>query len=158
MPSRRELISITVAAPVAAQHSHPSGAASESGTYQPKVFTPEELKLVAQLADQIIPRTDTPGAADAGVQLLIDRALSTRPADAKRFRTGMKPFAALNLDRQSARLKSLAAKKDPFFKLLKDLTIDGYYSTREGLVQELGWHGLTPMPEFHGCTHPEHKG
>ena len=44
-----------------------------------------------------------------------------------------------------------------FFRLLKDLTIDGYYSSRAGLVEELGWHGNTFLSEFKGCTHPEHQ-
>jgi hypothetical protein len=42
--------------------------------------------------------------------------------------------------------------------LIKDLTIDGYYSSLEGLVGELGWKGNTYLPEFKGCTHPEHQG
>jgi Gluconate 2-dehydrogenase subunit 3 len=44
-----------------------------------------------------------------------------------------------------------------FFRLIKDLTIDGYYSSRSGLVEELGWHGNTFLSEFKGCTHPEHQ-
>lgn len=156
MTSRRNLISIGAALPVLAQHSH-EPEKSSAGSYQPKVFSPDELTLIAQLADHIIPRTETPGAADAGVQLLIDRALSSKPADAKKFRAGMKGFAKLGSGEQVEKLKALAARKDPFFAMLKNLTIDGYYSTRAGLAQELGWHGLTPMPEFHGCTHPEHQ-
>lgn len=157
MTSRRELISIGAALPALPQHSHEPDKVAP-GSYQPKVFSADELKLVAQLAEHIVPRTDTPGAADAGVHFLIDRALSSKPADAKKFRAGMKTFAKLAPERQVEKLKTLAARKDPFFKMLKDLTIDGYYTTRAGLAQELGWHGLTPMPEFHGCTHPEHKG
>ncbi len=157
MTSRRELITIGAAMPALAQHSHDAEKSPAPG-YRPKVFSEDELKLVAELADRIIPRTETPGAADAGVALLIDRALSSRPGEAKKFRRGMRGFARLGAEAQVARLKALAGRKDPFFRMLKDLTIDGYYSTREGLAQELGWHGLTPMPEFHGCTHPEHQG
>jgi hypothetical protein len=42
--------------------------------------------------------------------------------------------------------------------MMKDMTIDRYYSSREGLSQELGWHGNTYLTEFKGCTHPEHQG
>ncbi len=45
-----------------------------------------------------------------------------------------------------------------FFQMIKAMTIDGYYTTREGLEQELGWHGNTYLTSFPGCTHPEHKG
>ena len=44
-----------------------------------------------------------------------------------------------------------------WFRLLKDTTIDQYYGTREGLQKELGWDANTYLPEFKGCTHPEHQ-
>ena len=40
-----------------------------------------------------------------------------------------------------------------FFETLKNLTIDAYYSTEVGLVQELGYQGNTYLAEFPGCTH-----
>jgi hypothetical protein len=50
-----------------------------------------------------------------------------------------------------------ANEKDPFVRMIKGMTIDGYYTSQEGLVQELGWHGNTFLTEFKGCTHPEHQ-
>jgi hypothetical protein len=44
-----------------------------------------------------------------------------------------------------------------FFKMVKDMTVDAYYKTEAGLKTELGWHGNTYLPEFKGCTHPEHQ-
>lgn len=126
---------------------------------KPKVLSPAELDQVRELADAVIPRTDTPGAADAGVHWHIDEALAGRSGDLAAFRKGL---AAVARERRRGRelaaiLTALQAKKDPFFRRLKDLTIDGYYTSREGLAQELGWKGLTPIAEFHGCTHPEHQ-
>ena len=46
---------------------------------------------------------------------------------------------------------------DPFFRLMKDMTVKACYSSREGLAGELGWHGNTFLPEFKGCTHTEHQ-
>jgi hypothetical protein len=46
--------------------------------------------------------------------------------------------------------------KGTFFKTLKDMTIDGYYSSEIGLIQELGYKGNTFLAEFPGCQHPEH--
>ena len=44
-----------------------------------------------------------------------------------------------------------------FFKLAKDLTIEGYYTSKPGLTVELGGNANTFLPEFKGCTHPEHQ-
>jgi gluconate 2-dehydrogenase gamma chain len=43
-----------------------------------------------------------------------------------------------------------------FFRLLKNLTADGYYTSRVGLLDELGYKGNTALPEFPSCTVPEH--
>jgi len=133
---------VATALPVAAQHEHQE---ATEGAYAFKVFSPEERKRVATLVDLIIPRTDTPGATDAHVPEFIDRKLSLDPALKERFLTGLREF--------DGALK----EQDAFSKLLKDLTIDGYYTSKEGLVQELGWHGNTFVADFKGCTHPEHQ-
>lgn len=117
---------------------------------------------MAELADIIIPRTDTPGASDAKVPDFIDFTLSTDTRRKAEIRDGLKWFAALPVNGRIDALKKADAnprsKEGRFFRLFKDLTIDGYYSSREGLVTELGWSGNTYLPEFKGCTHPEHKG
>jgi hypothetical protein len=43
-----------------------------------------------------------------------------------------------------------------FFRLLKNLTADGYYTSRIGLLDELGYQGNTVLPEFPSCAVPEH--
>ena len=43
-----------------------------------------------------------------------------------------------------------------FFRLLKNLTADGYYTSRVGLLDELGYKGNTALPQFPSCTVPEH--
>ena len=48
-------------------------------------------------------------------------------------------------------------QETPFFRAMKGLTVDGYYTSEAGLTQELGWHGNSFLPEFKGCTHPEHQ-
>ena len=43
-----------------------------------------------------------------------------------------------------------------FFRLIKNLTADGYYTSRVGLLEELGYTGNTFRPAFPGCSVPEH--
>jgi gluconate 2-dehydrogenase gamma chain len=42
-----------------------------------------------------------------------------------------------------------------FFRLVKNLTADGYYTSRVGLLDELGYKGNTALAEFPSCTLPE---
>ena len=155
MPTRRDLLAGVAVLPILGE------AQTTAAEYQPRLFSAEELALIRDLADTIIPRTDTPGAADAKVQWHIDRVMSARPAEEiAGFRRGLASVAgALTLGKPAtAILTELSAAKSTFFKQLKDMTIDGYYSSQEGLATELGWHGYAALPEFKGCTHDEHKG
>jgi hypothetical protein len=133
---------VAAALPVAAQHEQHIEVAA---AYTLKVFSPEERDRVAALVDQIIPRTDTPGASDAHVPEFIDRKLSLDAALKDRFLNALRAFDGVLKD------------GDSFSKLLKDLTVDGYYTSKEGLTQELGWHGNTFLTEFKGCTHADHQ-
>ena len=155
-PTRRDAL-VTIAALAAPAAAQPT----------PGFLSAAELDWLKSLVDAIIPRTDTPGASDAGVPEYIDRRLAGNAPLAERFRTGMKaldeaaqaqfgaPFPKLAAQQQIALLT--ARQDDPFFRMVKGLTVDGYYSSKEGLVDELGWHGNTFLPEFKGCTHPEHQ-
>jgi len=140
---------------------------------QPTFFQPAEFQTVEALAERIIPRTDTPGAKDAGVPLLIDKAIIARPVLEPDFRAGISDlnalsnssygndFAALNDEQQIALLTPLSLETDTplgkFFALVKDMTINAYYKTEAGLKTELGWHGNTYLMSFPGCDHPEHQ-
>ena len=42
------------------------------------------------------------------------------------------------------------------FRLMKNLTADGYYTSRIGLVDELGYTGNTALASFPSCTIREH--
>ena len=155
-PTRRDAI-VTLAALAAPT---PSEA-------QVQFLTAAELAWLASITEAIIPRTDTPGALDAGVPAFIDRRLSASPQLADAFRAGMKAFDAAAQSRFGAAFPALTvtqqlellneSAEDPFVRMIKGMTVDGYYSSKEGLSQELGWHGNTYLTEFKGCTHPEHQ-
>jgi hypothetical protein len=126
--------------------------------YTPKIFTPAELAALSEWVDLMIP-----GAAAARVPEILDWEASRRPDSATRWREALaamtkaaetEPKLSL-LTRWSIESGTSGAR---WFKLLKDSAIDAYYSTREGLQQELGWNANTYLPEFTGCTHPEHQG
>ena len=145
-PTRRDaLITIAALAAPAAQ--------AESA-----FLNPAELAFLTALADTIIPRTDTPGASDAGAPAAIERRLAANPQLAERFRAGMKSFDGFPALTPDQRIEFLTARQeDPFFQLIKGMTVDAYYTSKEGLAGELGWHGNTFLPAFEGCTHPEHQ-
>ena len=142
-------------------------AAASPAAAEPAFLTTPELETLKALVDAIIPRTDTPGASDAGVHTSIDRRLAGSPQLAERFRGGIKALDAGAQSRFGAAFSALTSQQqielltprtdDPFFHLAKDMTVDAYYTSKEGLAQEMGWHGNTFLTEFKGCTHPEHQ-
>jgi hypothetical protein len=181
--SRRKLIqsiaAAAVAAPLAAQHVHTGASefvqiATPQAAYKPKFFTEPQLLTVRVICDLIIPRTDTPGAADAGVHTFIDSDISTKPPmqklwrealawfDAESQRVNGEPFAKATPEQQTAILTAASASTTAPgwhpFTLAKSSTVDAYYGTRQGLQTELGWNANTFLPEFKGCTHKEHQG
>jgi hypothetical protein len=148
MPTRRQVVqaaAVSTALPVIKAQSF---------------FSQAESAVLAEVTERIIPRTDTPGAIDAGVPAVIERAASRDRELGARLREGLarlasQGFAAADTSARIAMLKSI--QDGPFFKTVKDLTIDAYYTSREGLTGELGWNANTFLPEFKGCTHPEHQ-
>jgi gluconate 2-dehydrogenase gamma chain len=169
------------------QHVHPAMQAdpedSKPGApFQPQFFTPAQLLIVSRLADLIIPATDTPGAAGAGVPQYIDLVVHGDPKLQATFKAGLESldrtsqtkfgsvFLGLTETRQVEILTSLnedsEAKKPPtenapegdvsFFHAIKGLTADGYYTSRIGLMQELGYNGDAVLAAFPVFTIPEH--
>src|SRR5437867_1384670 len=100
MPSRREYLKIigaigtTCAFPFSAdelygQHVHISAAPPAQEPYKPRAFSAADFATISQIAERIIPATDTPGAIGAGVPQYIDDVVSANPEHKKRFRAGL---------------------------------------------------------------------
>ena len=143
------------------------------GPFTPKFLTAHELAVVSQLASLIIPDTATPGALAAGVPRYIDGALTASPELQARYREGVpaldgaarkqygKAFLELTPSEQIEFLTPLCARADrmelkpaevPFFRAVKSMTADGYYTSRIGLETELGYKGNVALAAFPGCT------
>ncbi len=69
----------------------PGSDGREPGKWAPRTLTAAQVALVAAVADHIIPRTDTPGASDAGVQRFVDALLTDhyRAPERNRFLAGL---------------------------------------------------------------------
>jgi hypothetical protein len=154
-------------------HLHTGPAIKVPAPSQPTFLQPAEFGVVEALSERIIPHSDTPGAKEAGVALLIDKAIVADPSIGSSYRAGVadlnslandgygKEFVALTAEQQIAILTPLSLESESslgrFFRLVKDMTIEAYYKTEIGLKQELGWHGNTYLASFPGCDHPEHQ-
>lgn len=167
MKTRRQAIRSAAAAagvlPILGAQQHNHGAADKAAKpYRAKWLTAAEMKLLAEACDLILPPTDTPGASDARVQEHIDFMLQGDRGRQKELRECLRWIGKAKPADRAALLTEASGKLDSaegkHFTLLKDLTIDAYYQSREGLAQELGWHGNTFLPDYKGCTHPEHQG
>jgi len=115
----------------------------------------EQKKLLAEVADTIIPTTDTPGAKAAGVEEFIVRVMRDcyRKEEQEKFYAGLaqldadshaahgKGFAELEASAKIEILKKSSTK--PFFKLVKELTIAGYFASEIGATQALEY---LPIP------------
>lgn len=161
-PTRRAVL-VQIAAGAAA-----SGALTplslQAQTHQPQNLSSAHYGLLTTLVELIIPPSDTPGAAEAGVARLIDEALAGAEPRRASLTAGLDMLEKAgfrDLD-EAARVKLLAeyseagGARGEFFRTLKDMTVDAYYSTEIGLVQELGYQGNSYLREFPGCRHEEH--
>jgi len=167
---------LPLAGELRAQHQHdgPAYHAPTVPPFAPKYFNTVEGLAIVRLSDLIIPRTDTPGASDSGVPQFIDAAASQSPERGKILREGIallekqaqdrhsKKFLDLAESEQIALLQPLSDAADQgrntedgveFFRILKGLVIDGYYTSYAGLVQELDYKGNRALKSFPGCTH-----
>ena len=147
--------------------------------WTPQVLNPHQNETVITLTELIIPQTETPGAKAARVNRFIDSLLQhAKPADRDGFIRGLAwmdersraqfraDFVAAKPAQQTELLTALSKGEGSspdlrpgveFFRAIKSMTIDGYYTTQIGLQQELGDNGQLFLAQFTGCDHPEHQ-
>jgi gluconate 2-dehydrogenase gamma chain len=135
---------------------------------KPVFFNEADFRVISRIAELIIPETDTPGAIEAGVPVYIDTVISKSKAQQKLATEGLlwlaeRNFIDLPEAEQIAILEPLCEAADAgefdrdrsveFFWMMKNFTADGYYTSRIGLVTELGYSGNTALAEFPTCVH-----
>jgi hypothetical protein len=162
-PTRREALVQIAAGAVASGALTPLPLPAQA--YQPQNLSARHFELLTILVDMIIPPSDTPGASAAGTDRLIDEALTSAKQRRASLAAGLEMLEKAgfrDLD-EAARVKLLTeyseadGARGEFFRVLKDMTVEAYYSTETGLAQELGYQGNSYLREFPGCQHEEHQ-
>lgn len=147
--------------------------------WKPTFLTQAQATLVAEVAEIMIPRTDTPGAKDVGIPAFIDKMLKdVYPKDEQaRFFAGLaelethakrehgraflelEPALRAALVRQAhdpaveaerASTLPVAKRGRPFILTMKELTLLGYFTSEPGATQVLQYR---PVPgAYHACV------
>ena len=162
------------AAAYAHQMVHKEKSAALAGNYTPKYFSASQYAAVLVLCDMIIPKDEKSGGAlDAGAPEFIDLLTSENPDYQLTLGGGLfwldgfctDRYGKFFLDctaeqktevldliafRKNARKDSSLSQGVAFFAFLRDLTCDGYYTSKIGIA-DLGYIGNTFLHEFPGC-------
>jgi hypothetical protein len=139
----------------------------EEKPYTVQFFTPDEVALLDRAMENLLPADDhSPGAHEAQTSLFADLIVSTSPDDVKQdWRVGLRllkselQHSTLTdwLNKAADNEQNPLSALDLFFIRLKQMTIEGYYTSQIGIHQDLQYQGNTYMKEFKGCTDVEHQ-
>ena len=150
-------------------------AAKPTIDWKPVFLSSDQGILVSQVAEIIIPKTDTPGANDVGVPGFIDQLISEcfKKEDQDKFLNELKafddeakkeygdPFVGLTAEQQAAFVKKVhdaavnaedvgTPPQRPFILVVKELTMLGYFTSEPGATQVLQY---SPVPgAYKGCV------
>jgi hypothetical protein len=146
------------------------GCSKQEPAAAPQFLTAEELALVAEIAEIMIPKTDTAGARDAGVPAFIDQALLALypPEDQARFKAGLAGFEAAARGAGKAFLEQTpperaafvrqsldgalagARNPQPFILTTRELALLGYFSSQVGITGNMEY--VAVPTAYHGCV------
>lgn len=170
---RRRFISSALLAIGAAGAAFPGWSALEAGTrVKARFFDARRFAILDAVAETIMPRTDTPGARDAGVPKRFD-LLMTGWASAKTsaeftkllddMDTAAGGIAALTPDKQLTAVSAYdkAHGADPAYAKFKKLVLALYYLSEPGATQELAYEhtpgawepSIAVTPDTRGYAH-----
>jgi hypothetical protein len=172
--TRRQMI-ITSAGAIAASSvlaDNSVAAIVQAATGGPKFFTKEELAMVDELTEMIIPTDEhSPGARAAKCAAYIDARLAEAFDEEPRtlWRDGLKAIDTMSqsvnghrflessdAERTAVLTKIAAAEREPktpeekFFGELKSRTVQAYYTSDIGIHKEMEYKGNTLLQEYVG--------
>ncbi len=141
--------------------------AKEALNWTPAFFDDHQARMLSSIAEHIIPKTDTPGALDAGVHIFIDSYINACVPDNLKniIPDGLKrvdevakekhqdEFLATSAEQQIEVLTAIAEEDydktntpqrtsegmeiPNFFKAMKELTLLGYFTSEKGAKEAL---------------------
>jgi hypothetical protein len=157
-------------------HSRSPVTKQEASAYRYHYFDSDEVRALDALTEAILPADEhSPGASAARVSEYIDVIIADASEETKKlWKEGIaaandlaansfeRPFADCSPQQQLAVMSELAGSEDPhgsleerFFHALKRATVDGYYTSKIGIHQDLEYQGNEAMHDFPGCRHAE---
>lgn len=148
-------------------------ATNENASLQ--TLSPAQNELVSELTERIIPATDTPGAKDANVNQFIDHMLTNwhTKEEKQHFLEGLDHVDELSNQQHDRKFVQLSKEHKidvlevlqqeamgnptptpntdlkPFFSMIKELTIVGFYTSEIGATQELKFDAVRGY--YNGC-------
>ncbi|NBC65421.1 MAG: hypothetical protein GVY07_07180 [Bacteroidetes bacterium] len=138
---------------------------STSDEWTPSALTQDQLQTAADLAEVILPATDTPGAKDAKVERFIDQMVDEFYPPAERDliidsleEVNRSDFTNLNFEEQTEFISQFIRQDEnrDFFLLFKQTTLMGFFTSEVGVTQVLQY---DPIPgEFWGCEDLDELG
>ncbi len=125
-----------------------------AGTTAPRHLTSFQYKVVAAMAERLLPASDTPGAIDAGVPQFIDTAygLFTSNEGRNRLRLGLAHLDRLEFDAmapaaQDNMIRAIATENiEPgkeWLRQFRGLTFNGYFTSEAAAKSGFIW---DPVP------------
>ena len=148
--------------------------AAGAGKHTPKYFSAAQYATLTALCDMIIPKDEkSGGAVEAGAPEFIDLLTSENEKYQLKLGGGLfwldgfctdrygsvflectpeqkKEALDLIAFRKNAKREPLLSQGVAFFALLRNMTCDGYYTSKIGIA-DLGYMGNTALGEFPGC-------
>jgi hypothetical protein len=140
--------------------------------WTPKLVPAARAAMLEALVDTVVPATDTPGAREARVHVFVDLGLRDcyTAAEQQLFSSGLEALAAecakthgrafesCSPEERHALVAALdAASYSPdsgprgcFVRILKDLTLVGFYTSRAGATQALAYEKVPGG--YRGCV------
>ena len=133
--------------------------------WTPKSLSPAQVKVTTELADTILPATNTPGAKEAKVEVFIDTMIAEflTESEVDIFLKGLDQLHSQNFSNATnqkkiemieqmvaqSKLENTGNGVKPFFLLAKEMILLGFFTSEVGATQVLNY---DPIPEgYWGC-------